>query len=310
MNNANFHITRRDWLMTPGGEPRGHIETGELRELWFHTGTICNLRCPFCFEGSKPGDNRLEQMALADVVPLMDAAVKLGVRMFGFTGGEPFVVQDFMDILREGLTRKPCLVLTNGTEPLLNRLDEVLALRNSLNPVRFRISVDYPDELRHDAGRGIGNFRRSMAMLARLSKHGFPVSLARQGTTEDSAEVDHAFRRHFRTYGIPEDTAIIWFPDFHSPGALPDVPHITEDCMTRYHTEMTRSLFMCSYSKMAVKRGGKVMVSACTLVDDDPDFDLADNLADAVKVRIMLKHHRCYSCFATGCRCGEPVHTP
>jgi hypothetical protein len=42
-------------------------------ELWFHTGTACNLDCPFCLEGSRPGDDRLQRITLADVRPLIDA---------------------------------------------------------------------------------------------------------------------------------------------------------------------------------------------------------------------------------------------
>ena len=56
-----------DWLVTSSGDPRGYIQPHTLNELWFHTGTACNLACPFCLEGSSPGDNRLERITLADV---------------------------------------------------------------------------------------------------------------------------------------------------------------------------------------------------------------------------------------------------
>ena len=56
--------TRGDWLLTPQGDPRGYIQPHALSELWFHTGTACNLACPFCLEGSKPGDNRLQRITL------------------------------------------------------------------------------------------------------------------------------------------------------------------------------------------------------------------------------------------------------
>ncbi|RMH16835.1 MAG: radical SAM protein, partial [Gemmatimonadetes bacterium] len=81
--------TRDDWLFTPEGERRGYIRAERLKEVWFHTGTICNLACPFCLEGSGPGDDRLGQVTLEDVVPFVDEAVGLGVRQFSFTGGEP-----------------------------------------------------------------------------------------------------------------------------------------------------------------------------------------------------------------------------
>ena len=37
-----------NWLYTPKGEKRGYIQPHTLKELWFHTGTACNLSCPFC----------------------------------------------------------------------------------------------------------------------------------------------------------------------------------------------------------------------------------------------------------------------
>ena len=52
------------WRETPAGDPRGYIQPAALRELWFHTGTNCNLRCPFCLEGSMPGNNRIEMITL------------------------------------------------------------------------------------------------------------------------------------------------------------------------------------------------------------------------------------------------------
>ena len=87
--------------------------------------------------------------------------------------------------------------------------------------------------------------------------------------------------------------------------ALPQVPDITEDCMTRYHNQETRGAFMCNFSKMLVKKEGRVRVYACTLVDDDPDYDLGGNLRESLAARVMLKHHRCYSCFALGSSCSE-----
>ena len=151
-----LHLTREDWLRTATGEPRGYIRSSGLTELWFHTGTICNLRCPFCLEGSKPGDSRIEPLLFDDARPFIDEALGLGVEQFSFTGGEPFVVKDFLRILRHALQHRPCLVLSNGTEPLFNRAADLLALRDQPHPVKVRISLDYPDAERHDAGRGRG----------------------------------------------------------------------------------------------------------------------------------------------------------
>ena len=117
--------------------------------------------------------------------------------------------------------------------------------------------------------------------------------------------VDLAFRRLFEANGLPADLRIVAFPDFARPGAAVDVPHVTEACMTRYHTERTRREFMCAYSKMVVKQGGRMRVYACTLVDDDPAYDQGGSLHEALGRRVLLRHQRCYSCFAYGASCSE-----
>ena len=167
-------------LFTPDAERRGYIDPGPLRELWFHTGTACNLECPFCLEGSKPGDSRLDRITLDDARPLLDEAAAIGVEQFSFTGGEPFIVKDFVNILRYASALKPCLVLTNGTEPVLNRLRQIETLAAQPYPVALRISIDYTDSARHDAARGSGSFEKAWQGMRELHCRGFKISLARQ----------------------------------------------------------------------------------------------------------------------------------
>ena len=295
-----------DWSTTPTGEPRGYIDPHALDELWFHTGTACNLSCPFCLEGSTPGDNRLDRISLDDVRPLMDEAVSIGVRQFSFTGGEPFIVKDFVNILAHASRLLPCLVLTNGTDPVLKRLHHIERLRDSIHPISFRISIDWPEERRHDEGRGAGNFRKAFEGMRALHDMDFKVSIARQmSPNEDSAAIDARYRELASQWGLPDDLRIVPFPDFDVPHAHPDVPDVTEDCMTRYQDEASRRAFMCAFSKMVIKKGGRMRVYACTLVDDDPDYDLGGTLTEALGQRIRMRHHRCYQCFAHGSSCSE-----
>ena len=297
---------RANWLRTAGNEPRGYIQPKELKELWFHTGTNCNLSCPFCLEGSKPGDNRLNRIAFKDATPFIDEALMLGVQQFSFTGGEPFTVKDTVTILDYALDRRPCLVLTNATRPLAMRLSEVRPFLDKPNPLSFRISFDFPDRERHDAGRGKGNFDFALRTMGQLLEMGFAVSIARQQEEgEIVEEVEEQFHRIFARAGIHRDIRIVSFPDFLTPGSMADVPEITEDCMTRYHDDTSRDAFMCNFSKMVIKREGKMRVYACTLVDDDEDYDLGGSLRESMAIRVMLKHHRCYSCFAGGASCSE-----
>ena len=286
--------------------PVGWIEAHTLDELWIHTGTACNLDCPFCLEGSKPGDNRLQRVTLGDVRPLLDEAVSLNVRQFSFTGGEPFVVRDMVAILEYAASLRPCLVLTNGTAPVVRRMTQIRKLAGTTYPIAFRVSLDYADEILHDAGRGAGNFRLALQGLRALHKAGFSISIARQMPDgRDDAGVDSEFRKLLAAEGLPADLRIVSFPDFGSPGENRPVPRITEDCMTRHHTEATRRAFMCAFSRMAVKQRGRMRIYACTLVDDDARFDQGDSLTGAMTARVRLQHHRCYSCFKYGSSCSE-----
>jgi MoaA/NifB/PqqE/SkfB family radical SAM enzyme len=295
-----------DWLDTPRGERRGYIQPHALSELWFHTGTACNLACPFCLEGSKPGDRRLGRVTLADVRPLVDEAVELGVRQFSFTGGEPFINRDLVRILSYALDRAPCLVLTNGVDAVTQRLAQIEPLLASAHPLAFRISIDHPDEALHDAGRGAGNFAKAWTTLCQLHARGFKVSIARQmALDEDGAVAEASYRDLFRRHGVPEDLTLVAFPDFGVPGAQRDRPDVTESCMKQFQTEATRREFMCAYSKMIVKQGGRMRVYACTLVDDDPAYDQGTTLRESLAIRVRLKHQRCYSCFRYGASCSE-----
>jgi hypothetical protein len=284
----------------------GYIQPHALDELWFHTGTACNLACPFCLEGSKPGDGRLDRITLDDARPLIDEALGLDVRQLSFTGGEPFIVKDFVDILAYAAARRPCLVLTNATDPVLRRLPEIDRLCTTANTVSFRVSIDYPDARRHDEGRGQGNFDKALEGMRELRRRGFDISVARQmDADEDSPTVEARYRRLFRESDLPPDLRLVPFPDFGIPGAAGETPEITEDCMTRHHTEATRRAFMCAFSKMVVKIDGRMRVYACTLVDDDPSYDLGGTLAGAMNETITLHHQRCYACFKLGSSCSQ-----
>lgn len=295
------------WTHTRSGAPRGYIDADKLKELWVHTGTACNLACPFCLEGSHPGDGRIPGMTLSDVKPYFHEALDMGVEQFSFTGGEPFVIRDFVNILDYASRYRPCFVLTNATEPLLKRCDQVMPLKNSPYPIHFRVSLDFPDRARHDRDRGEGSFDKALEGIRWLIRQGFRVSIARQtDLNEVPGDVEAQFRALFREKGIPEHLAFTAFPNLGTPGSDDGSPEITEGCMEKYPTQASRAHFMCTYTRMLVKRGGRVRVYACTLVDDDPQYDLGGTLAESMKKRIMLRHHRCFACYRFGASCSAP----
>lgn len=295
-----------EWYVTSKGEPRGFIDSHGLDELWLHTGTACNLSCPFCLEGSRPGDSRLQLMRFDDARPYIDEALILGVRQFSFTGGEPFVNKDFVRILDYALSSRPCLVLTNATEPLIRRLHQLRPLLDRQHQLHFRVSLDHYDAAEHDKNRGEGMFELALEGMRKLHDMGFQLSVASQVLPDMAAEqIGQRFADVFRAAGLPENLRRIEFPEFYPPEAVVSAPQITQHCMLDFQTKASRREFMCAFSRMVVRQNNRCWVYACTLVDDDADYALAETLTESLVIPVSMKHHRCYSCFKFGASCSE-----
>lgn len=267
------------------------LRVDALRELWIHAGTSCNLSCPFCHEGAKPGDTRLEAITLAEAAPLIDQAVALGAHRIAFTGGEPLILRGIDALLGYALERLPVLVLTNGTAPFIRRSHQLAALRARPHPAIFRVSLDYADEARHDAGRGLRNFRKAIEGIRLLLAAGFAVQVARQSDAgEDSAAVDAAFRALLKRQRLPADLPLQVLPPL---GALGEAPALRPATATPAPPACTRS-------RMLVKRAGALQLAPCPLVDDRPDLDLAPDLEAAIRAPISPVHARCTQCLNAG----------
>ncbi len=274
------------------------VRISALRELWIHTGTACNLECPFCLEGSRPGDTRLQRVTLTELKPYLDQAATLGVDQFCFTGGEPLIVKDIVKILEYALRFKPCLVLTNGTAPLIKRVHQLQILKQQAHALSFRISLDHPDEKLHDADRGWGNFKRAVDGLKLLHQHGFAISIARhRHPDENSPQIDARFHELLRKQGLPEETLIMPLPDFGRLGAGDPTASISA---TQLAESPWATRLMCSRSRMLVKRAGEVRVLACALVDDDARFEMGADLAASLTQPVKLQHSRCRQCVQFG----------
>ncbi|MGC4027696.1 MAG: radical SAM protein [Steroidobacteraceae bacterium] len=262
-----------------------------LDTLWLQTGTACNLSCPFCHEGSAPGDTRLPAMDYDHACQAIDAALALGVQRFAFTGGEPLIHRDILRILEYALAHRPALVLTNGTAPLIRRPHHLQRLRATPQPLQFRVSIDYPDEARHDAGRGLRNFRKALQGLALLHQAGFAVGITRRlEPGEDSAGVEARFRTLLARHGLPPDLPLV---------ALPELGPLHATDLPAYACE-TPPPPLCTGSRTVCMHEGHLAYLPCPLVDDDPRFALPGPLQQACATPVAAAHPRCAQCLTIG----------
>ncbi len=288
----------RDPMRTAGGQTRASVDCGTLRTLWFNTGTLCNLTCTNCYIESSPTNDRLVYLTYAEVVAYLDeiAADNLGTEEIGFTGGEPFMNPDFIDMIKTCLERGfKVLVLTNAMRPMMKCADRLLAIgREHGSNLVLRISLDHYTETLHNLCRGEHAWDRAMEGFDWLVENDFTLNVAgRMMWSDGEDEMRRGFARMFRERGIPiaaEDTeALMLFPEMDE---TLDVPEITDECWGILG--VAPEAMMCSNSRMVVKRKGEdaPVVTACTLLPYDSEFEMGHTLAEARRP-VRLNHPHC-----------------
>ena len=301
----------RDPDLTAKGERRARVALVALDSLWFNTGTLCNLTCANCYIDSSPTNDRLEYLRAAEARGYLDEIERdrLGTRLVGFTGGEPFMNPDLPEMLDDVLGRGlEALVLTNAMRPMMKVAARLLALRAEHGArLTIRVSVDHYGPLWHERERGKRTWKPTIDGLKWLASSGFAIHVAgRMLSGESEAALREGYARLFTREGIPIDAndpvALMLFPEMD---ARIDVPEITEACWGILRK--SPDSMMCASSRMVVKRKGAVgpTVVACTLLPDDPQFELGATLAEARRA-VALNHPHCAKfCVLGGAACSR-----
>ena len=300
----------RDPHWTAKGERRADIAFDGLDVLWFNTGTLCNITCAPCYIDSSPKNDRLAYLTLADVSRYLDEIDHSGSkpREIGFTGGEPFMNPDILAILEMTLARGyQLLVLTNAMRPMRRFDSQLRALKDRFGAqLGLRVSLDDPDAQVHDLERGHGSFDIACYGISFLSDHGFRLAIAgRAEMAGGQAQARTRFQALFAEQGwrldADDPTQLILFPEMNATVDEPEITTACWDILGKNPKEI-----MCASSRMIVRRKGadQPTVLACTLIVDDPAFDLGPTLAGAAR-SVGLNHQHCAKfCVLGGASCS------
>ena len=283
-----------------------HVELSHLDHLWFQVaGTLCNLTCHHCFISCSPKNNSFGFMTLADVRPYLEESVNLGVKEYYFTGGEPFLNHEMVSILVETLGYGPATVLTNGTvlkDEWLEKL--VVAERNSLYSLEFRVSIDGYSAETNDPIRGKGTFDRALRGVVKLVDFGFLpiVTVARTWSDEDDPIVMERFVRLLKDAGYDRPRLKV-LPTLHI-GAEEKRTHgyheserVSEEMMIGFD----RTELICEHSRTVTDRG----VHVCPILIESDDSVLGSTLAESARP-YQLSHGACFTCYQFGAICSNP----
>jgi len=132
---------------------------------------VCNLRCAHCLSAELRAASD-DELDLAACRTLVDELARMEVFQVNFGGGEPFLREDFVELLaychERGLTT---CVSTNGTVLDDDLVAQLLALSA---PVYLQVSLDGARPETNDALRGTGTFARILQGVELLATHRYP----------------------------------------------------------------------------------------------------------------------------------------
>jgi hypothetical protein len=275
--------------VTAKGERRARVALSSLRTLWINTGSLCNITCRNCYIESSPENDRLVYITRAEASAFLDEIERGAwpVREIGFTGGEPFMNPDIIDMLGDALERGfQVLLLTNAMQPMLRpRIREGLLRLHRAHGARLliRVSLDHYTQELHDTERSPGSFVKTVEGIDWLVGEGFALALAGRtcwGESEAHAREGYAALIAARGWGVDahDPAKLVLFPEMDLRA---DVPEITDSCWGILHKNPKD--VMCASSRMVVKRKGAAapVVLPCTLLPYDPAFEMGASLADA-----------------------------
>ncbi len=299
-------------LVTADGQARASVALKNPETLWFNTGTLCNIECLNCYIASSPTNDALVYITAEEVRDFLDQIEERNwpVREIGFTGGEPFMNPEMIEMARAALERGyEVLILTNAMQPMLRRKmrDGLQDLRRDFgDKLSLRISVDHYRAELHDKERGVGSFDKTVAGMEWLRDNGFKMAVAGRTVWDETDSQSRAgYAAFFKAQGLDIDAQnpgqTVLFPEMDETA---EVPEITTACWGIL--DKSPEAVMCSSARMVVKRRGaeKPAVLACTLLAYEPEFEMGHTLAEA-EADVHLNHPHCAKfCVLGGASCS------
>lgn len=298
--------------VTADGAVRASVTLSNPKMLWFNTGTLCNIACPNCYIHSSPSNDRLVYINSKEVAHFLEQVNDRNwpVREIGFTGGEPFMNPEMIDMAQISLSRGyQVLILTNAMLPMMRKSMQngLLTLQNNFaNQFTLRVSLDHWSAAKHDSERGKGSFLKTLKGMSWLRDNGIKMTVAGRTVWDES---DIQSRRGYAQLFAENDFNInandpaqcVLFPEMDE---TVEVPEITTACWDILGKPANSP--MCASSRMVVKRKGAAAptVVACTLLAYDQQFEMGSSLKKAEE-KVWLNHPHCAKfCVLGGASCS------
>lgn len=145
----------------------------------------CNLRCQHCYASA--GKARADELSTDEALMAIDQFAAMGVPIIAFSGGEPLVRSDILQLIRHASDKGIFVAIaTNGTLITKEKAREL----KEAGLQYLQISVDGAKAETHDTFRGIpGSFDRTLEGIRSSVAEGFFVNISTTVTKRNVDEV-------------------------------------------------------------------------------------------------------------------------
>jgi len=158
----------------------------------WHITERCNLCCTHCYKEKKFIEKELKTSQIFEILnkyykQLDDWGLDKTQNRISFTGGEPFIREDFWQILEnchEHQNKITYGILSNGT--LITK--EIVSKLRDLNVAYVQISLEGLEKV-NDEIRGKGSFKKAVSTLKLLAKSNISASISMTVTNKNLKEI-------------------------------------------------------------------------------------------------------------------------
>jgi radical SAM protein with 4Fe4S-binding SPASM domain len=142
-----------------------------LSAMYWICTQACNLRCSYCYQDANVA--RQNELSTAEAKHLVDQATEVGASRFVFTGGEPFVRRDLLEVARHSRERGlRTNVITNGHYITKKTIAEVASTFHHIT-----VSLDHMIPEHHDEIRGKGSWRHAVNAIELILEAGISLDV-------------------------------------------------------------------------------------------------------------------------------------
>lgn len=185
--NQEEALTHRDYRF-PSGQ--------QIDMVYIHPTLRCNFNCSYCYNKSLAANQK--ELTTEQWINIINGLKALHVKYFIFTGGEPLLKKDLVDIIQEIKDADTKVeILTNGSL-LMDNIDELLPLVDS-----FVMSLDSLDIKKNGINRSEVGFHNIIKVIEHFSKAAPKKLKIRSVITKENVDTIQEFNDEIQEkYGI------------------------------------------------------------------------------------------------------------